>query len=238
MEIFKKKITVSAIKLILLIISAIILILSYFIWNTDSITHAKISSILSGLLTGFIIGFFQLLLSWFEHKKIKKFEDMQILDVMTHRDDRNFYEKLIKESKKEISVMGVTASRFIEHFADLKSDREECKVLLNAMTRKVTVKLLLPNPDYLIGDEKQIAENKIKTALLDLKKQYDNNFEFKYFKHTPAHSIFIVDDKCILGPVFPKVSSRDTPAIYLESNSPFAQKYLDYFHSEWEDAEK
>jgi hypothetical protein len=236
MEIFGKKITVSAVKIIILLVLISIIILSVAFSKTDNDTNPKSFNIFSGLLTGLIVGLFQLLLSWYEHRKIQKLEEMKIIDVMTNRDDRVFYEKLIRDAKKELSVMGVTASRFIEHFADIKSDRENCKVLISAMARGVNVKILLPKPEHLNGSEKQDAENKVKSALLEIKGLNNSHFDFKYFDHVPAHSIFIIDDKCILGPVFPDVSSKDTPAIYLKKNSPFAEKYLNYFNSEWSNA--
>jgi hypothetical protein len=233
MEIMKRLMTISVIKLIILLVFLGVIALGYWTWSTDGNLYPKRFSILSGLLTGGVIGLFQLFLSWFEHRKIEKFENMKILDVMSNRDDRKFYEGLIKKSKNEISVMGVTASRFTEHFADTKGDREDTKVLLSAMSRGVKVRILLPEPKHLGNIDKQLAEGKVKEAFTAIKADYPNRFEFKYFDHLPTHSIFIVDNKCILGPVFPDISSKDTPAVFLEKSSRFAQKYLAHFETEW-----
>lgn len=236
MGIFGIKINISVFKLIILSTLIAIVILGYFVWAANGELNPKKFSILSGLLTGFIVGLFQLLLSWYEHRKIQKFEEMRIIDVMKHRDNRTFYQDLIEKSKSEISVMGVTASRFVEHFAATESTRAESKVLLLAMTRGVKVKLLLPKSEFLQGDDKREAENKVKTAFEKIKAENSTNFEFKYFNHLPTHSIFIIDDQCILGPVFPNVSSKDTPAIHSYSDSPFAKEYLKHFNDEWQNA--
>lgn len=47
-----------------------------------------------------------------------------------------------------------------------------------------------------------------------------------------------MDDTCIIGPVFPDLESRNTPALRLRSSSPMAIPYLDYFESEWEKAKE
>lgn len=71
-----------------------------------------------------------------------------------------------------------------------------------------------------------------------IKKNYPNcSLDVKYFKHVPAHSVFSVDDKSIVGPVFPEVESKYTPALFLRNSSPFANKYLTYFEYEWDKAE-
>ena len=63
-----------------------------------------------------------------------------------------------------------------------------------------------------------------------------NNLEVRYFNHTAAHSIFRIDDTCIIGPIFPELESRNTSAMHLKNNSPVALQYMGYFSSEWEQA--
>ena len=62
------------------------------------------------------------------------------------------------------------------------------------------------------------------------------NLEIRYFSHTAAHSIFRIDDTCIIGPVFPELESKNTPALHVMKSSPMALNYMDYFDSEWEKA--
>jgi len=65
---------------------------------------------------------------------------------------------------------------------------------------------------------------------------YPKNFNFRYFDHTPAHSIFNFDEETIVGPVIPGISSKDTPGIHILNSSKYAKTYLDYFNKEWENA--
>ena len=63
-------------------------------------------------------------------------------------------------------------------------------------------------------------------------------FLIRYFEHKAAHSIFRIDDTCIIGPIFPEIESRNTPALHVMSSSPMAINYLDYFDSEWDQAKE
>ena len=69
-----------------------------------------------------------------------------------------------------------------------------------------------------------------------MKKKYPHNIDIRYFNHTAAHSIFRVDDTCIIGPVFPELESKYTPALHVMNSSPVALNYMDYFESEWNQA--
>ncbi|WP_133166298.1 hypothetical protein [Sphingobacterium haloxyli] len=159
---------------------------------------------------------------------------MKVLDVRSDRDSREFYENLIKESKRQIDIMGVTADRLIDHFADIDGDQERAKVLLRALNKKVKVRILLPEKEY-IDSTKSSTFDSVKLKLEKLEKEYPL-LEYRYFSYSPKHSIFRIDDTCILGPVFPERQSRDTPAIHFDSSSPFASKYLEHFEHEWENA--
>ena len=231
MSIYKQKLNISLIVLIIFFVLLAIGILGYlFFYGTTD--NSKSNVLVGGLLAGLITAFAQLFQSWYEYKTIDKFKSMQIINILTHRDDRAFYERLISGANSNIAIMGVTAIRFIEHFADISSQRQESTVLLAAMTKGVKVRVLLPTENFL--NEQKLKDNfrNANSSFLNIKNTY-NQFEFKYFTHEPAHSIFIVDEQCILGPVFPGVSSKDTPAIHLYNTSPYASKYLQYFEQEW-----
>ena len=151
-----------------------------------------------------------------------------------HRDDRGFYQNLIKNSSRRVDVLGVTAQRFMEHFADSSQDsRREARVLLEALSRGVKVRILVPNKKFLRTDS---DKTKFESASIVLKqiKSDSQNFNYVYFNHEPAHSIVVIDDECLVGPVLPDVQSKHTPAIYLSNDSPYAKKYLEYFEKEWE----
>jgi hypothetical protein len=70
------------------------------------------------------------------------------------------------------------------------------------------VRILLPTSDFVEENKKQDVD-KVKQCVTNIQTTYPNySLEVKYFKHVAAHSIFNVDDKCIVGPVFPEVESK------------------------------
>lgn len=234
MEIFGKRVNVSVFKVIVVALIITITMLSNYYWG--GAYDPKMSNIIAGIITGLLIMVFQLFMNWYEYRNIEKFKRMGVKDVMPHRDSRDFYESLIRNSKKRIWVMGVTANRMLDDFADMNAtNREEAQVLLAAMSRGVKVQILLPKDQYL-KDNLKTAAGQVRTAFTAIKNKYPQ-LEFKYFDHEPAHSIFIVDSICIVGPVFPDISSKDTPAICIEDHSPFAAKYLEYYNGEWAKAQ-
>lgn len=111
------------------------------------------------------------------------------------------------------------------------------EVLYNRTTRsqyEEYVRVLLPTDEFL-PEAKRIDSAKVKTKYKELTQRYQN-IEIRYFGHTAAHSIFRIDDSCIIGPVFPLLESRNTPALHVMNSSPMALNYLDYFESEWNQA--
>ena len=131
--------------------------------------------------------------------------------------------------------MGVTASRFMDHFADKQSDRTETRVLLDALARQVKVRILVPKSEYLASVDDKGNADRAKRCFEAVVTRHDN-FECRYFSHVPAHSLVVVDEECIIGPVFPDVRSKDTPCIHITASSPYAKKYLEYFDKEWTNA--
>ncbi|WP_019865858.1 hypothetical protein [Methylovulum miyakonense] len=236
MKVFKKISTVSysfAIFSFLIFVIALLLIL----FSLDFLTGPKWSSIIPGLLTGFIIALFQAFLSWFEIKKIDEYDELKIKKILPDRKSSEYYGALISKAEKEIKVLGVTAQRFLEDFASQNPKAAENeKVLLKALEKKVKVQILVANKELLSGEDK----TKAKSAEPRLKKLSSDSrtnefFEYACYTHAPAHSIVIIDEECIVGPIFPNVSSRYTPAIHLKRDSQFAKYYIEYFESEWEE---
>jgi hypothetical protein len=210
-----------------LLFATILSLLLYF--NT---TDPRLSSLISGLASGFVLATIQFFFSWYDYVKIDKYQKMQIKDIRPDRDNRSLYESLIKGSKHEILILGATASRLVNDFADSNSNNDQNKVLLTALSKGVSVKVLLPELDFLEAQQ-QPKFALTKARFEEIQKQYPK-FVFKYFSHPPYHSMFLVDNNCIVGPMFPGVSSKNTPSIYVETSSPFAKTYIDYFNSEWQ----
>ena len=236
MNIFKKSIKIRATAIIIL---GLILATSIvWIWygRTDD---AKLSAILGSLFAGLIVAIIQFVIAWQDYRQVEKLKELELIKILYNRDSRTFYENYVKRSKREINMMGVTASRFFNDFADDSPNAtSNAKVLLDALKRNVKVRILLPSSDFVEGNKKQDVA-KVKKQIETIKSKYsESSLEVKYFNHVAAHSIFNVDDKCIVGPVFPEVESKYTPALFLRNSSPMADKYLSYFQYEWEKAEE
>lgn len=230
-EIFSKKIKLNVLIIIVLVILVIICVCwKWYTMNTTS----PIGAILSSIIAGLIVALIQLGLSWWDYQMMQKIEKLRLIEILYDRDNRTYYADLIDKSRREIRVMGTTARRFFEHFADMTTGaRPEAQVLISALNRGVKVKLLLPSKDYIalnkIADYKQVSE-----TLNTIKQKYPHaEIGIRYFDHIPAHSIFMVDSECIVGPVFENVESKNTPALHLKIESPFAEKYVAYFEQEW-----
>lgn len=231
-EIFSKKIKLNVWIIIVLVILVIICVCwKWYTMNTTSPVGAVLGSIIAGLIVALI----QLGLSWWDYQMTQKIEKLRLIEILYDRDNRTYYANIIDKSRREIRVMGTTARRFFEHFADMTTGaRPDAQVLISALNRGVKVKLLLPSKDYIalnkISDYNQVSE-----TLNTIKQKYPHaEIDIRYFDHIPAHSIFMVDSECIVGPIFEYVESKNTPALHLKNESPFAEKYLAYFEQEWD----
>lgn len=235
MNIFKKNIKIRATAII--IVCLLLLTIVVFIWYAKT-NDPKLSAILGSLFAGLIVAIIQFIIAWQDYAQTDKLKELELIKILYDRDNRTFYEEYIEQSKRKIDMMGVTASRFFNDFADDSPNAtSNAKVLIDALKRKVEVRILLPDSEF-VDDNKKQDVVKVKSHVKALKDTYPNcSLEVKYFKHVAAHSIFNVDDKCIVGPVFPELESKYTPALFLRNASPMAHNYLTYFEYEWSRAE-
>jgi len=234
-NIFKTNIKIRlSIIILVLLIALIAMVLVWYIKVNDT----KLLAILGSLIAGMIVAIIQFLLAWQDYTATEKLKDLQIKEVLLNRDKRDFYENYIKSARKYIDMMGVTGSRFMEHFANDDADApENSKVLLEVMAKGVIVRILIPKNEYLFSDNDKRNERNARERYKRISNKYPDYFKVKYFSHVPSHGVFMIDDECIVGPVFPEISSKYTPALFLKNKSPFAEKYLKYFNDEWDKAE-
>lgn len=231
MTLFNKTLYIHFYKVILLILITLIIILAINYFYVD---NPKTSALFGGLTTGLIVAVIQLLLMYSDHLEIEKIKKLKIKKILPHRDDEKLYRDIIKQSEKEILVLGNTAIRFLQDFAD--QSRNDKRALLDALARNVKVKLLLPNPRWLATDDDKDKAKMSSRKIAELSKKYSNLFECKYYDHAPFHNLVMADDECLVGPIFPHISSKDSPAIYTDNSSIFVKPYLKYFEYEWEQA--
>lgn len=231
MKIFNKTIKIKATFIIIICLVLFIILIGIWLLNTND---TKAWAILGSLFAGIIVAIIQFIIAWQDYNQTEKLKELELIEILYNRDNRTFYEEYIKKSKHKINMMGVTANRFFNDFADDSPNAtSNAKVLLDALQRNVKVRILLPESEYVDENKKQDVE-KVKLHVKSINDKYPNySLEVKHFEHVPAHSIFNVDDKCIVGPVFPELESKYTPALYLHNTSPLADKYLTYFDDEW-----
>lgn len=194
--------------------------------------NSKIEALLGGLLAGLLVAFVQYLLDWNEHSDIEAIKELGIKRILPHRDNKSYYGQALSKAKREIWLLGNTASRFLEDFAH--PNREDSNAFLTALQKGVEARILLPEASHLDASERFKAKAS-RQQLTELTKQFPN-LKCRYFNHRPAHSVMKIDDECLVGPVFPNVRSKDSPTIHTYAYSPLVGKYLEHFKEEWDNA--
>jgi hypothetical protein len=204
-------------------------------------------TITGGVATGALIAMAQYLVSLREQreidqaykelykkeKEIEEFKKMGVERILTTRDDPETYGSIISESTDRIWVMGNTASRMLDDFANKDaSSKWYSKALLGFLDKGGEVKILISDQRYLFRAKDRKKFDLAKMQLNELSKKY-SNFNYCYTKHIPTHSIFVFDEYCLLGPIFDNIESKATPALAMDTNSEYAQKYLSYFNNQW-----
>jgi hypothetical protein len=196
--------------------------------------NPKYEGLLAGLATGLIVALVQYLLDWNEHSEIETIKKLGILQVLPHRDDKAYYQPLLADARREILVLGNTASRFFEDFAH--ETRADSQTLLTALSRGVHVRILLPSTNFLKESDKPKA-TVVKDRMKKIAEQYQN-FEFRFFNHAPANSLVKIDDHFLFGPIFSHISSKDSPTIHATVGSSLVAQYLRHIEDEWANASK
>lgn len=236
MEILNKSYKLSASIVIAFLLFALLAMALYVYWCVDN-PGGKWGGLAGGLAAGMVVAIIQFFIAWQDFRQTEKIKELKLIEILYNRTSRQKYAELIKSCNRELDVMGVTAVRFFNDFADTTTGApDDAKVLLHALDRGVNVRVLLPACSFL-PETKKTDVDKVKSKYEELVKRYPN-IEIKYFNHTAAHSIFRIDDTCIVGPVFPDLESRNTPALYMMKSSPFALNYIDYFEQEWKGAKR
>ena len=233
MKIFIKsvKMTMSMVILIVLVVLLIVIFIIYYRIDDQSSPGRLWGPLFGSLAAGLVVAIIQYLIAWQDYKQTEILKKLKLKEILYNRAKRCQYEEYIRNSNRK------TAVRFFNDFADTSMGApENATVLLQALERGVYVRVLLPAEEFL-PEAKKNDSAKVKPHYKKLIQRYQN-IEIRYFGHTAAHSIFRIDDTCIIGPVFPLLESRNTPALHVMTSSPIALNYLDYFETEWEGAKK
>lgn len=220
--------------LFFLLIACLIIYLFKYSATASTNFDANLSSIVGGLIAGLIIACTQFLLSWFEYKRNDKLERIGVIDILTNKYAENKYRDIIKNLQANLFIIGNTTHDLLNDFADETNSQDEKKVLLSKLATGLNVKILIAKREYLDCRAQTKFDNS-REKINQLTLRYPN-FQIKFYEHVPTQSIFIFDEECFVGPVFPGKSSRETPALHMRNESEFAKKYIEYFNNEWDKA--
>lgn len=185
----------------------------------------------TGVVSGLVVTLAQFCLSWADAKAIDRFRRMGVENVLTNRDEEAYFGKLIQKARSQVDVLGSTATRLMEDFADANSPKEEKRVLIEALKKGVLVRILVAAPAQLDGsDQHKYSTNRKRFETIAGKYQ---NFEVRYFDAKPIAAFVRADHELVVGPLLPGVESKHTPALHVYNHSPYAASYSNYFEETW-----
>jgi hypothetical protein len=185
----------------------------------------------SGVVSGLVVTLAQFCLSWADAKAIDRFRRMGVENVLTTRDEEAYYGKLIQSARSQLDVLGSTATRLMQDFADSNSPKAEKRALIEALKNGVPVRILVALPARLDADDRYkypVNRNRFEA----IAEKYPN-FKVRYFDATPIASFVRSDHELVVGPLLPGVESKHTPALHVYNHSPYAASYLNYFEETW-----
>lgn len=235
MELIKRNLNIPVYWVTLILSFMLLLIFVYLYWQVDQISQPKLASLYAGFASAFLVAFFQLSVSIIEALKLRRYEKMGVVDIRSNRKSQEYYSNLIKETNNEILVIGVTASRFMEDFAS--NENSDSRALIDALSKGVIVKILLPKFTHLKPHQISDISGKTLKHYAKLKENYANIY-IQYYDHIPAQSLVATDSICIVGPVFPDISSKNTPSIVMKREAILAKGYLQHFEQEWKKSDE
>lgn len=100
----------------------------------------------SGMASGLVVTLAQFCLSWADARAIDRFRRMGVENVLSNRDEEAYYGRLIQSARANIDVLGSTATRLMQDFADAGSPKPEKQSLIEALKRGVAVRILVAAP--------------------------------------------------------------------------------------------
>ncbi|WP_419204689.1 hypothetical protein [Bordetella trematum] len=236
MSIYQKRFVIPvrwAITAVALLLLAVLVLMSIFMTDKRLLDNdGPVWVFASGVASGLVVTLAQFFLSWADAKAIDRFRAMGVENVLSNRDEEGYYGKLIQSARSQVDVLGSTAARLMQDFADVGSPKPEKHVLIEALKKGVEVRILVAKPSHL-DDREQNFKYRIARKLFEGVAAQYSNFEVRYFDATPLASFVRTDQELVVGPLLPGVESKHTPALHVFNFSPYASSYLNYFEKTW-----
>ena len=212
--------------LLLLISTALIL------FHTDD---PKWIGLLGGVAGGLVVYGINLLTDIFAFRRLDQLERMQVHSTLATRHDITYYRPVVRKATRSVKVTGTSCFRFITDFLDLDSVD---KVLVDQLRRHngLVVCLLVPQEKYMSAETLQRFDS-IRDKIDRLLEEFEHRVQIRRFDQYARHSLVVVDDELIAGPIFQGSESKQAPAIHIDCSTEFGKKYLEYFDDVWRDSE-
>lgn len=236
MSIYQKRFVIPvrwAITAVALLLLAVLVVMSILMTDKRFLDNdGPVWVFASGVASGLVVTLAQFFLSWADAKAIDRFRAMGVENVLSNRDEETYYGKLIQSARSQVDVLGSTAARLMQDFADGGSPKPEKRALIEALKKGVEVRILVADPSHLDDREQTFKYPVARKLFNDIAAQY-SNFEVRYYDATPLASFVRTDHELVVGPLLPGVESKHTPALHVFNHSPYASSYLNYFEKMW-----
>lgn len=206
------------------------IVFGYWYWEMDE-NSPKMLGIVGGMVSGLAVFIITYITVIGPSLQLEHYSRMGIVDVLSNRHDKDYYEKLVGKARSSVRVMGVSCSRFVNDFIDPNADD---KVLFDQLQRhaQLKVELLVPLDKHLDAGTKGKAKQLV-AKLAEIEARFPGRVVLRRFDSKPHHSFVIVDDDLIAGPVFEGDNSRHAPAVHVKMTTTFGIKYRDFFDQQW-----
>lgn len=205
----------------------------YWYWRIDA-GDVKLLGFVGGVATGLSVYLLTYLTVLPPIMQLDRFRRMGIKGLLANRHDQAYYRNFVARSRIRVDVMGASCSRFVRDFLDVESDD---KVLVDALSkhRNLKVRMLIPD-DAHMGQEAQSCVTTTIGQVALVQERFPRRVELRRFKDEVRHSFVLTDSDLIAGPVFDDNLSRHAPAVHVNADTLFGQKYSAYFDAEWDRA--
>ena len=124
MSILNKSYKISASVVIagLLMILTVASLIGYLVADNSD---GKWGGLLGSLTAGLIVAIIQFLFAWQDYAQTEKLKKLKLIEILYNRSARDKYTDYIKNCNRKLDVMGVTAVRFFNDFADTSTQAQK-----------------------------------------------------------------------------------------------------------------
>jgi hypothetical protein len=227
---FKKiKVNISLVNivLLLLILSSTGLLIWYWIGGLSE----KWAPVVGGATVASFIALFQYLVSYLDYRNNERLAVSGVVNFLTSRDDKEYYSKLISNSKSELNCLFYTCKRFCEDFCtNGGKDNLLIKKLENSPNFQVKILVQLKGE---LPTVEQPNFDLAQTCFAEMSAKFPNQFKVKFYSHIPTHNIFITDKDAVIGPYFNKEGRKYNHSIHFLKTAEYVTDFKEYFDAEW-----